>query len=652
MSNIEKIKQLKELLDSGALTQEEFDLEKNKILGKKNTSSNKIFQPSYLFIFFILIGVIGFTIYSQNEVTVEDSSVELFETTTTTTEVITSSTSALATVEADLLVVDSLDDAKKAVLKINTVSDIVEISERLSVESLNVKGTGSGFLISEDGYIVTNFHVIAGATNISVYSPFYNKTVKASLIGYSECDDIAVLKITKNAFDESNYYFNWSSEKIKLSDEILNLSFPLGDKETTYLEGNISKERSDGNQPWTAVEKAFEHTAEILPGSSGSPILDNKFNIVGVAYAGNSFKQEFAIEGTYAKEIIEGLIKKENRVNFGFVLEQYEGIGAYITSLNNQGIGFKAGLRAGDIITKIGPYDLSQESTLYTYCKVLRTFSTNDEVDIEWYRISDTYDYKSTLNGPVVVNAIPLNAVQYSKSEIDNYFSLMKGERLKIFNGEVVITYNGDFSNTQINTLKSAVNKINENISIAQFQVIKLSENSNNYGRIHYEFTNSVQKMQNVDDDFFLSNKKNESFFLQGCDWSSPFGVCSKATNRTLYKYGTTYVTLTGMRPGSEWFGEYGKSFIGERSDYDEVATQCMQNDMIINFLDSITLGVFDFKNYEDSKSILFRKYCNGEGSNFVSNYDAKMLQIHFDPRNIKPDPTLQDLYNQFNISS
>jgi len=651
MSNIEKIKQLKELLDSGALTQEEFDLEKNKILGKKNTSSNKIFQPSYLFIFFILIGVIGFTIYSQNEVTVEDSSVELFET-TTTTEVITSSTSALATVEADLLVVDSLDDAKKAVLKINTVSDIVEISERLSVESLNVKGTGSGFLISEDGYIVTNFHVIAGATNISVYSPFYNKTVKASLIGYSECDDIAVLKITKNAFDESNYYFNWSSEKIKLSDEILNLSFPLGDKETTYLEGNISKERSDGNQPWTAVEKAFEHTAEILPGSSGSPILDNKFNIVGVAYAGNSFKQEFAIEGTYAKEIIEGLIKKENRVNFGFVLEQYEGIGAYITSLNNQGIGFKAGLRAGDIITKIGPYDLSQESTLYTYCKVLRTFSTNDEVDIEWYRISDTYDYKSTLNGPVVVNAIPLNAVQYSKSEIDNYFSLMKGERLKIFNGEVVITYNGDFSNTQINTLKSAVNKINENISIAQFQVIKLSENSNNYGRIHYEFTNSVQKMQNVDDDFFLSNKKNESFFLQGCDWSSPFGVCSKATNRTLYKYGTTYVTLTGMRPGSEWFGEYGKSFIGERSDYDEVATQCMQNDMIINFLDSITLGVFDFKNYEDSKSILFRKYCNGEGSNFVSNYDAKMLQIHFDPRNIKPDPTLQDLYNQFNISS
>ena len=651
MSNIEKIKQLKELLDSGALTQEEFDLEKDKILGKKNKSSNKIFQPSYLFIFFILIGVIGFTIYSQNEVTVEDSSVELFET-TTTTEVITSSTSALATVEADLLVVDSLDDAKKAVLKINTVSDIVEISERLSVESLNVKGTGSGFLISEDGYIVTNFHVIAGATNISVYSPFYNKTVKASLIGYSECDDIAVLKITKNAFDESNYYFNWSSEKIKLSDEILNLSFPLGDKETTYLEGNISKERSDGNQPWTAVEKAFEHTAEILPGSSGSPILDNKFNIVGVAYAGNSFKQEFAIEGTYAKEIIEGLIKKENRVNFGFVLEQYEGIGAYITSLNNQGIGFKAGLRAGDIITKIGPYDLSQESTLYTYCKVLRTFSTNDEVDIEWYRISDTYDYKSTLNGPVVVNAIPLNAVQYSKSEIDNYFSLMKGERLKIFNGEVVITYNGDFSNTQINTLKSAVNKINENISIAQFQVIKLSENSNNYGRIHYEFTNSVQKMQNVDDDFFLSNKKNESFFLQGCDWSSPFGVCSKATNRTLYKYGTTYVTLTGMRPGSEWFGEYGKSFIGERSDYDEVATQCMQNDMIINFLDSITLGVFDFKNYEDSKSILFRKYCNGEGSNFVSNYDAKMLQIHFDPRNIKPDPTLQDLYNQFNISS
>tara|TARA_Y100001958_G_C21225567_1_gene550952 strand:+ start:263 stop:2215 length:1953 start_codon:yes stop_codon:yes gene_type:complete len=650
MSNIEKIKQLKELLDSGALTQEEFDIEKNKILGKKNTSSNKIFQPSYLFIVFILIGVIGFTIYSQNETTVEDSSIELFE--TTTTEITTNSSSTSVAVEADSFVVDSLDDAKKAVLKINTVSDIVEISERLSVESLNVKGTGSGFLVSDDGYIVTNFHVIAGATNISVYSPFYNKTVKASLVGYSECDDIAVLKITKNAFEESNYYFNWASEKIKLSDEILNLSFPLGNKETTYLEGNISKERSDGNQAWTAVENAFEHTAEILPGSSGSPILNTNFNIVGVAYAGNSFKQEFAIEGVYAKEIIESLIKKENRVNFGFVLEQYEGIGAYISSLSDGGIGWNAGLRAGDIITQIGPYDLSQESTLYTYCKVLRTFSTNDEIDIEWYRISDTYDYKSTLNGPVVVNAIPLNAIQYSKSEIDNYFSLLSGETLKIFNGEVIITYNGDFSNTQINTLKAAVNKVNENISLAQFLVIKLSENSNDYGRIHFEFTNSVEKMQKVDDDFFLSNKKNESFYLTGCNWSSTTGICSRATNRTLYKYGTTYITLFGMRPGSEWFGEYGKSFIGERTDYDEVATQCMQNDMIQNFIDSITLRVFNFKSYEESKSILFRKYCNGEGSNFVSNYDAKMLQIHFDPRNVKTRPTLQDLYNQFNISS
>ena len=649
MSNIEKIKKLKELLDSGALTQEEFDLEKNKILGKKNKSSNKILQPSYLFIIFILIGVIGFTIYSQNETIVEDSSIELFE--TTTTEVTTTSSSTLATVEADSFVVGSLDDAKKAVLKINTVSDIVEISERLSVESLNVKGTGSGFLISEDGYIVTNFHVIAGATNISVYSPFYNKTVKASLVGYSECDDIAVLKITKNAFEESNYYFNWDSEKIKLSDEILNLSFPLGDKETTYLEGNISKEKSDGNQPWTAVENAFEHTAEILPGSSGSPILDKEFNIVGVAYAGNSFKQEFAIEGSYAKEIIESLIKKENRVNFGFVLEQYEGIGAYITSLNNQGIGFKAGLRAGDIITKIGPYDLTQESSLYTYCKVVRTTSDDEEVDIEWFRISDTYDYKSTLNGPVVVNAIPLNAVQYSKSEIDNYFSLLNGETLKIFNGEVVITYNGDFSNTQINTLKAAVNKINENISIAQFLLVKLSENSNKYGRIHFEFVNSLEKIQKVNDDFFSFHKYDSTYNI-GCNWDTSLGSCKEATSRSLYKYGTTYVTLYSIRPGSEYFGEYGKSFIGDRSDYDEVATQCMQNNMIQNFLHAITLRVFDFKSYEESKSILFKQFCNGEGSNFVSNYDAKMLQIHFDPRNIKTKPTLQDLYNQFDISS
>ena len=647
MSNIEKIKQLKELLDSGALTQQEFDLEKNKILGKKNKSSNKILQPSYLFIFFILIGVIGFTIYSQNETMVEDSSIELFE--TTTTEVTTTSSSTLATVEADSFVVGSLYDAKKAVLKINTVSDIVEISERLSVESLNVKGTGSGFLISEDGYIVTNFHVIAGTTNISVYSPFYNKTVKASLVGYSECDDIAVLKITKNAFEESNYYFNWASEKIKLSDDILNLSFPLGDKETTYLEGNISKERSDGNQAWTAVENAFEHTAEILPGSSGSPILNTNFNIVGVAYAGNSFKQEFAIEGVYAKEIIESLIKRENRVNFGFVLEQYEGIGAYISSLSDGGIGWNAGLRAGDIITQIGPYDLSQESTLYTYCKVLRTFSTNDEIDIEWYRISDTYDYKSTLNGPYVKNAIPLNAVQYSKSEIDNYYSLIKDGRILVMQGDVIITYDGSFNDLQINTLKSAIKTINESISLAQIKLLNIDENKNRYGRIHFEFSTNMVNIKSVDENFF------NQWSVTGCTWDSEFGnsigrFCNIVTGRGKFKYGTTQVLLYAVRPGNDWFGEWAKNKYSNTDT--EAMTQCSQNSILGSLLRSLFLGEINFYNYEKSKSILFREYCNGEGSNYLSNYDVKMLQIHFDPRNVKAKPTLEDLYNQFDISA
>jgi len=648
MSNIEKIKQLKELLDSGALTQEEFDLEKNKMLGKKNKNSNKILQPSYLFIIFILIGVIGFTIYSQNETMVEDSSIELFE--TTTTEVTTTYSSTLATVEADSFVVGSLDDAKKAVLKINTVSDIVEISERLSVESLNVKGTGSGFLISEDGYIVTNFHVIAGATNISVYSPFYNKTVKASLVGYSECDDIAVLKITKNAFEESNYYFNWASEKIKLSDDILNLSFPLGDKETTYLEGNISKERSDGNQAWTAVENAFEHTAEILPGSSGSPILNTNFNIVGVAYAGNSFKQEFAIEGVYAKEIIESLIKRENRVNFGFVLEQYEGIGAYISSISDGSIGWNAGLRAGDIITQIGPYDLSKESTLYTYCKVLRTFSTNDEIDIEWYRISDTYDYKSTLNGPYVKNAIPLNAVQYSKSEIDNYYSLIKDGRILVMQGDVVITYDGSFNDLQISTLKNAIKKINESISLAQIKLLKKDENKNRYGRIHYEFSTNLATLKSVDQNFF------NQWSATGCTWDGEFkestiySLCDIVSGRSEFKYGTTKVSLFAVRPGNDWFGEWAKNRYSDTNT--ESMTQCSQNAVLKVLIDSLFIGENVFYSYEESKSILFRKYCNGEGSNYLSNYDVKMLQIHFDPRNVKNKPTLEDLYNQFDISA
>lgn len=650
MTDIGKIAKLKELLDSGALTQEEFDIEKNKILNKTNLETSKISKPTYILITVFLAAGISYFVNLQNENVKSETALEFFETTTTENTFIITTTSAPKEVES--LVVGSLDDAKKAVVKINTVSDIVEISERLSVESLNIKGTGSGFLVSENGYIVTNYHVIAGADNISVYSPYYKKTVKANLIGYSECDDLAVLKISNSAFNESNYYFNWSSNNINLSDKILNLSFPLGDNETTYLEGNISKEKSDGNQAWTAVEKAFEHTAEILPGSSGSPILNSDFNIVGVAYAGNSFKQEFAIEGSYAKEIIEGLIKKENRVNFGFVLEQYEGIGAYISSLKEDSIGFKAGLRAGDIITKIGPYDLSQESTLYTYCKVLRTVSSTDKVDIEWYRISDTYDYKSTLNGPLVINAIPLNAVQYSKSEIDNYYSLIKDGRIKVPQGDVIITYSGSYNDLQINTVKNAIQKINQNISIAQIKILKKEDNNNSFGRIHWEFTTSLEKIVQAQELF------SRQWGVIGCSWeefvweiTSTKTWCSNTANRNKFKYGSTNVILFAQRPGNDWFGDWGKSRY-TRGEEQDVMSECMQNDILRTFLATVFFGENETYFYEDSKSILFRKYCNGEGSNYLSNYDIKMVQIHYDPRNIKSNPTLQDLYNQFDISA
>ena len=105
------------------------------------------------------------------------------------------STSTSTTEYIDPLLVSSYETLPEAVVRIEVKSSQAEINEDLEIELFEYEGSGSGFFISDDGYIVTNNHVVSGAVTIDVYTENRNQPYKAKLVGSSECDDIAILKI-------------------------------------------------------------------------------------------------------------------------------------------------------------------------------------------------------------------------------------------------------------------------------------------------------------------------------------------------------------------------------------------------------------------------------------------------------------------------
>ena len=179
-------------------------------------------------------------------------------------------------------VVSSIDDINKAVVQIESSGSYASFDENFNLVDSEQYSYGSGFIISSNGYIVTNNHVVAGASIVKIYFPNQDAGISAEIVSQSECGDLALLKIDRNNL----LYFDWAEETPDVGLEIFAAGFPLGDPEFTLLDGIITKKNADGNTPWSSIESTFEHNAEIKTGNSGGPIIDkNTFKVVGVAYA-------------------------------------------------------------------------------------------------------------------------------------------------------------------------------------------------------------------------------------------------------------------------------------------------------------------------------------------------------------------------------
>jgi len=304
------------------------------------------------------------------------------ELTITSTSSTTTSSSTTTTIPEDPLIVKTFEELPNALVRIQVKSTQAELTEDLEIEIFEYKGSGSGFFISSDGYIVTNNHVISGAVTIEVFTQYRSQPYTAKLIGLSECDDLAVIKID---IDDAQYLVFENSEP-KLGQDILAAGFPLGDEEVTFLNGIVSKKQTNGSTSWASIEYAFEHTAEILPGSSGGPIVNDDVKVLGIAYAGNEDRQEFGIPIVVVENKIQQIINDEFQYSFKANVEQFYGGGLYIYSVDSDSPFREVGIKGGELITQIKGLSLAEETTLKVYCDAI--FARDPDIGINFVGVS------------------------------------------------------------------------------------------------------------------------------------------------------------------------------------------------------------------------------------------------------------------------
>src|SRR5215813_4496283 len=230
------------------------------------------------------------------------------------------------------------------------------------------RASGSGVIISEDGYIVTNNHVIsdgdkgiASEINVTLHN---RKTYKARVIGYDPNYDLAVLKIDGNNFPFMLY---GNSDDVQLGQWVLAVGYPLS-LETTVTAGIVSaKGRTIGinsRQGQAPVESFIQTDAAVNQGNSGGALINTSGELIGInsailAPSGTYAGYSFAIPINLVKKIVNDLVK------FGDVKRPYLGIygaedkgdgsdvgeGARLGKVVTGGAAADAGLKAGDIVT-------------------------------------------------------------------------------------------------------------------------------------------------------------------------------------------------------------------------------------------------------------------------------------------------------------
>lgn len=273
-------------------------------------------------------------------------------------------------------------------------------------------GTGTGFFISNDGYLVTNNHVIEGSQALSVI--FMDGTqVDATLVGADQLTDLAVLKVEG---DVPGYVELGDSSALRPGERVIAIGSPLGAYTNTVTEGIVSGIGRRVSGTSAAIDNLIQHDAAINPGNSGGPLftLDGKVvgvNTLVVRNSGNGVSAEglgFAIPSDTVTQISQAIIENGSveRPFLGITFQQLSPTVAATLNVNvdngalvvdvQAGPAADAGLKVDDIITRINGDDINEDNTL---TDLLFKYKPGETVELTVYRPStdETLTLKVTL---------------------------------------------------------------------------------------------------------------------------------------------------------------------------------------------------------------------------------------------------------------
>ena len=246
---------------------------------------------------------------------------------------------------------------------------------------------GSGIIISEDGYILTNNHVISGADKITVYvnsgeDDAEEQTYEATLVGSSENNDIAVLKIDAEGLNAAAF---GDSDQLEVGELAVAIGNPMGKVHGSVTAGIISAVEQELTIDDVTIN-AIQTDAAINPGNSGGALFDSYGNVIGVVYAKSSSVSiegiGYAIPVNNIKELVEQMINdpdsvkdqtKGSQIMLGITIQnitedmskQYSmPVGVYITEVSTMSAAERAGLQKGDIIVGFAGEDVKTADEL------------------------------------------------------------------------------------------------------------------------------------------------------------------------------------------------------------------------------------------------------------------------------------------------
>lgn len=315
-------------------------------------------------------------------------------------------------------------------------------------------GSGSGVIISEDGYIVTNNHVIKEASEIEI-TLNNKKSYKAKLVGSDSKMDLALLKI--NTDEKLTYSTFADSDVVKVGEWVLAVGNPYN-LTSTVTAGIVSAKAR--NLDTTGIQSFIQTDAAVNPGNSGGALVNTRGELIGIntmisSQTGSYVGYSFAIPSNITRKIIEDIMEFGN-VQRGILgveggelnsaaskeLGIKETQGFYVRRVGKNSGAEKSGLTKGDIIIKLDTQDITTYAELSGY---INTKRPNDKIQVTYIRNEKTVKVTVTLSKSDVFST------QFKGLELENInpsdkkkFKINYGVKIKEINNERLNAYAND----------------------------------------------------------------------------------------------------------------------------------------------------------------------------------------------------------------